>query len=667
MGNLGTRSRLMLLLILAALPALALTVYNSLERRVAAEAQARSEIANLARIGAQEQAQIVDGAKQLLMGFAFVPGELRNDRARCNEYVRQVLAKTTGLFSAMGLIGPDGEVHCTGSFLDRTAQRAAESGQLSIGEYPRAPLAKPDGFTLNYPIVDAQKGTIDIAFVVLNMAEFGELATKLPLPQAVALTVIDRNGVVLARNPARSDSIGRKLDPAQVPESMLAGTNGVFYGSGADGARHLYAYEGVAETSGGPAALRVLISMSLDVVYADANAKLIRTLGGVLLLTLLLLIGAWYGAERFFLRNVRTLLNTANRIRTGDLTARTGMRYGNEELSRIGKAFDEMAATLHERQKRIDTAITTLHQQSITDALTRLHNRRYLYETLPREIVRAKRAGHTIGVIIIDLDYFKRINDSYGHEAGDMVLRWVGSVLMQSMRGSDVVCRHGGEEFCVALPDASSDGARAKAEEIRKELEALNLEYCGQPLKITASFGIAIYPQHGTDADTLLRLADEALYDAKSGGRNRVVVYGKDVAFRDARKSATATERMSPGQESPISAVVSDIKAPGRRPPIPQSHAVEIGGAPDRPAAIQVLTGAHVGREFVLKNHASTLGKTGSEIAVIKRTTQGYFLTHLEGPKFPIVNGSTIEQRARRLNHRDVIQVAGVKVVFFYK
>ena len=667
MGNLGTRNRLMLLLFLAVLPALALTVYNSLAQRAAAESNAREEIVNLAHVGAQQQAQIVDGARQLLIGFSLIPAELRDDRARCNDYVRQVLQKTGRLYLSMGMYRADGHVQCVGTPPERPAQQAVESGRLSIGEYP-PPAAKQDGFTLSYPIVDAQRGSTDVAFVVLNLAEFGELATKLPLPGAGVLTVIDRNGVVLARNPRGTDIVGRKLDRAQVPESLLAGKSGVFYGNGADGARVLFAYESVAETGGEPAALRVLVGVPLSEVYAAANETLIRSLAGVTLVTLLLLIGAWYGAEHFFLRNVRTLLNTANRIRTGDLGARTGMQYGNEELSQIGKAFDEMADSLHERQKRVDDVLATLHHQSITDALTRLHNRRYLYETLPREIVRAQRNGTTIALIAVDLDHFKRINDSYGHEAGDMALRWVGSVLMKTVRGSDVVCRHGGEEFCVALPEASLEAAEAKAEEIRAALEGLELEYCGRPLKVTASFGVAAFPQHGEDADTLLRMADEALYKAKSAGRNRVVVYSKDMPVSEVRMAATATERVS-ATAAPMAAVVTDIKAAGagRRTQAPPPRAPELDTSPDRPAAIQVLTGAQVGREMPLVNTATTVGKAGDEIAVITRTSKGYFITHVEGPKFPVVNGTTIEQRARRLNDRDVVQVAGVKVVFFYK
>jgi diguanylate cyclase (GGDEF)-like protein len=413
--------------------------------------------------------------------------------------------------------------------------------------------------------------------------------------------------------------------------------------------------------------------MPLSVIYAEANETLVRTLVGVTLLTILLLIAAWYDAERFFMRNVRTLLNTANRLRNGDLAARTGMHYGNEELSQIGKAFDEMAETLHERQKRIDSALATLHENSITDALTGLHNRRFLYETLPREIVRAKRNGTAIGVIILDLDHFKRINDTYGHEAGDMALRFVSGVLTKTMRGSDLVCRHGGEEFCVALPEVSAESAVAKAEEIRLELEGLAFDYCGKPLKLTASFGVATFPEHGADADTLLRLADEALYKAKSAGRNRVVVYSRDVELKKVRMTATATERVYAGAvaAAPVpTAVISNIKAASamlRRGQNPPLHPVETSGAPDRPAALQALTGAVVGKEFLLVNAATTVGIAGIEVAVITRTPQGYFITHVEGPKFPVVNGSTIESRACLINDRDVIEVAGVKAAFYYK
>lgn len=661
----------MLLLVLAAMPALTLIVYSSFAQRAASESHAREAIANLVKLAAEQQAQTIEGAKQLLVGFSLVPSSLRDDQARCNEYVEQVLKKTPRLYLSMGLYGSNGEIRCSGTPGNRAVQHALEHGMFSIGEYQSAPLTKPDGITVSYPIADAERGITGVAFIVLNLLEFDRVAMKLPLPQAGVLTVIDRNGVVLARNPRRADVIGQKLEVLHFPQKGLSGSNGVFYANDVDGTAQLVAHESVVDNPGDSASLRVLVSIPLSVIHAEADETLLRNLIGAIVVTLLLLIAAWYGAEFFFLRNVRTLLDTAKRVRAGDLGARTGMRYGNEELSQIAKAFDEMAEALQERQKGIESAMENLHKQAITDPLTGMNNRRYLYELLPREIMRAKRSGATMGLIIIDLDHFKGINDALGHEAGDLALREVGALLMKGVRGSDIVCRYGGEEFCVALPDAGLATAQSKAEEIRLALERLALNYCGKPLRISASFGVAVYPQHGTDADSLLRAADEALYEAKKAGRNRVMVHAKDSVLREVRMGFPVNERSSvvPAAADTVSAGVSDIKmnTAARRTQNQPLRPVETAGKSERPAAIQILTGPLVGKEIPLVNNATTVGKKGDEIAIITRTSQGYFITHLEGPKFPVVNGSTIESRARPLNDRDVIELAGVKMAFFYK
>jgi diguanylate cyclase (GGDEF)-like protein len=166
-----------------------------------------------------------------------------------------------------------------------------------------------------------------------------------------------------------------------------------------------------------------------------------------------------------------------------------------------------------------------LQEQAITDPLTGLLNRRYLREYLPRELTRVRRNGASLAVIMIDIDYFKRINDTFGHEAGDLVLRELGALLRSHIRASDLACRFGGEEFALVLPDASLEGAMQKAEAIRASVRGLDLKYRDQPLgPIAASFGVALFPLHADKPDSLLRAADEALYSAKGGGRDRVVV-----------------------------------------------------------------------------------------------------------------------------------------------
>jgi len=169
----------------------------------------------------------------------------------------------------------------------------------------------------------------------------------------------------------------------------------------------------------------------------------------------------------------------------------------------------------------------TLRSQSIRDALTGLFNRRYLEETLEREIQRAARNRTPLGVIMLDIDHFKRFNDTFGHEAGDALLHELGLFFLTRIRGADIACRYGGEEFTLILPEAPLAATRQRAEELREGVKALRVQLRGQPLgPITLSLGVAGFPDHGPNKEVLLRAADAALYHAKQAGRDRVVVSG---------------------------------------------------------------------------------------------------------------------------------------------
>jgi diguanylate cyclase (GGDEF)-like protein len=164
-----------------------------------------------------------------------------------------------------------------------------------------------------------------------------------------------------------------------------------------------------------------------------------------------------------------------------------------------------------------------LKEQSIRDPLTGLVNRRYLNEQLELEVARATRADSTIGLLILDIDHFKRFNDTWGHEAGDEVLREVGRFLAAHARQGDVVCRYGGEEFVVVLPSAPLEVVRRRAEELREGIAKLRPRLDEQSLgNITASFGAAVWPLHAETWRKTLEYADHALYGAKRAGRDRV-------------------------------------------------------------------------------------------------------------------------------------------------
>jgi diguanylate cyclase (GGDEF)-like protein len=163
--------------------------------------------------------------------------------------------------------------------------------------------------------------------------------------------------------------------------------------------------------------------------------------------------------------------------------------------------------------------------EAITDPLTGLVNRRYLWNFLPYELLRAARRENTLAVIMIDLDHFKQINDTHGHEAGDLVLAKVAALLRRHIRDSDIACRYGGEEFVLILPDATREGAARRAEAIRAAIKELKLEYNGAPItSVTASMGIAMFPDHAEDPETLMRTVDNLLYEAKNSGRDQVVI-----------------------------------------------------------------------------------------------------------------------------------------------
>ncbi|MFZ0292465.1 MAG: GGDEF domain-containing protein [Candidatus Sulfotelmatobacter sp.] len=163
--------------------------------------------------------------------------------------------------------------------------------------------------------------------------------------------------------------------------------------------------------------------------------------------------------------------------------------------------------------------------QSVRDALTGLYNRRYLEEVLDRETRRAGRAGQSMGILMLDLDHFKRFNDTYGHDAGDAVLRETAAFLLKNVRAEDFVCRYGGEEFVVILPTADVEGSTTRAEKLRSKIRELSIMHQGKSLgMVTFSIGVAAFPVHGMSPKELMAAADGALYEAKRGGRDQVAI-----------------------------------------------------------------------------------------------------------------------------------------------
>jgi diguanylate cyclase (GGDEF)-like protein len=214
--------------------------------------------------------------------------------------------------------------------------------------------------------------------------------------------------------------------------------------------------------------------------------------------------------------------------------------YYTQEQSQFALAFAAQAAIAIENarlygdaQKELNEKIKAeekllilqkkLEEQAIRDSLTGLYNRRFLDETLSRELSRAERDKYSVSIVMLDLDHFKKFNDTYGHDVGDMMLKQLGKLLTSQVRAGDIACRYGGEEFVVVMPKASLSVARQRANDWRMRFESQILIYESDVLSATLSAGVAVYPMHGSTSDEIIRKADQAMYAAKAAGRNLVI------------------------------------------------------------------------------------------------------------------------------------------------
>ena len=226
--------------------------------------------------------------------------------------------------------------------------------------------------------------------------------------------------------------------------------------------------------------------------------------------TLELTVSAIY--DRFHVLDARIIV-------AHDVTERkwleNDLKYANESLKNQLIEIEQLRAELEER--------------AIRDPLTSVYNRRYMAEFLDNEIARAEREKTFTSVVMMDLDNFKQFNDTYGHKCGDMILQAFANFLMEHTRRGDVICRYGGEEFVILMPNTSLEIGYERAEAWRQDFSETAIEYDGMKFSITFSAGVATFPQHGSTGDSILQAADKALYRSKYGGRNRVNQYVKEI------------------------------------------------------------------------------------------------------------------------------------------
>jgi diguanylate cyclase (GGDEF)-like protein len=223
-------------------------------------------------------------------------------------------------------------------------------------------------------------------------------------------------------------------------------------------------------------------------------------------------------SAKYYLLRVQHELTHAREERDRALLQRQETERLNQELARLN-------ADLTHKMIQVEALQAQLAVEAVHDPLTQLFNRRYLDSVMPGLIGAAERRGAPLALALVDLDHFKLVNDRHGHPAGDVVLREIGRVLPMSLRPADVVCRYGGEEFCIVLPDADGSGAEKALTSLAARLRDLRVPWNGATLGgFTFSAGVAVLGAHGNSFADLLHAADRSLYEAKNAGRDRILV-----------------------------------------------------------------------------------------------------------------------------------------------
>lgn len=383
--------------------------------------------------------------------------------------------------------------------------RALESSRSLIGEPYWDERARKTIVVLGVPIVRANGRVAGALVARTNFSELAQVLRAFGARTAGHVYLTTARGKLIADSRSGAADLKMKDLAPEIADSLLSAGGAVVEHRSADGIDVL----GSAQRLSQVAWLAVADIPSAE-VYGQATR--LRNLTFLVIGALLVIIAVLgYGLAAFIARPLVRLTSAASQVSAGNLSI--GLPAGGSgEVGYLTQVFNTMVESLRKHREELE-------RLSTTDTLTGLSNRRHLMNLLTHEIERAKRAGQPFSILMLDVDHFKKYNDTHGHQAGDEVLARVSAVLRNSIRPYDCAVRYGGEEFLVMLSATSLERAGESAERIRKQVGAESFEGGS----VTISIGVAEFPSHGDTAKAVIGRADAALYEAKRAGRDRVV------------------------------------------------------------------------------------------------------------------------------------------------
>ena len=648
MGRLQTSSlrlRVLLLIAAAVLPWLGFAVDHAFSERQRDIEVSQRHMLHLTQILSSGQREVIAGAQGFLQVLAALPEVAEGVPARCQARLKTAHLNSQG-YANIGVTDGKGTLLCDAlnstpeNFAYRKwFQEAVRLQHFAVGDYIIGRLSGRPVLVVATPIPQGSPDPSRVVYVAINVDWMERLLAEAKLPAGMKFSVMDGQGVVLARFPHAEGKVGKPSTVAEISKVIRSGgSGGVGQGISADGEERLFA---VDRALGSPGGTGVYVSACIpkSQVLAESNRALTRQLAVLGLLTLAIFVFAWFATGIVVQRRIRLLIEAAGLFEHGDLTIRATVGRGAGELNELERAFNDMAASVERAFKQnekvmqvasesiivtdsrgiivkvnafTDTLFGYQHDellgqsiqvlvpprqreahlremghyqddpearpmsvrqdltalckdgseipvnislgplvteegrftiaavrdiretkayearilhQATHDTLTGLPNRALFHDLLNRAMIQAEREECLLAVVFLDLDGFKNINDTLGHDWGDQLLKQIAHRISAAVRRNDVVARQGGDEFTLLLQGVNHvDDVIAVT---RKILTAVSepVQLRETEFHVTASIGITIFPLDDTDAEHLLRNADTAMYRAKDAGRNGFQFY----------------------------------------------------------------------------------------------------------------------------------------------
>jgi len=549
-GLLGIRARLVLLALILVGPLMAERIRALDDTRAQQIALAARDFANVAQHSAEAQQEVFASVEAVLKSSAFIYTSAAQVNRSC-AIMRASLRGDMPWIRSLTVAGKDGSAQCSTwsdavehglNFGDRPYfKKALATGEFVASDYLFSRLTNQPSIMAAYLAPGLTRDDDAVILAAINLDWMAKIMGPLGGRPGVTAVLVDNAGTVLAAPAPQRGMVGRPMPNLALLSAIAARVQNSDRRSGSlsfaadDGTRRAVSFAAIPGSGA-----QLIVSIDEAQVSAVANHEIRTAYLQLGFVCLFVLLGALVVAERLIIKPIQMMETMAQRFGRGDWSARVARNRLPAEFVPLARAFYGMAAQLRGRERELRASNEQLTVLASIDMLSGLPNRRGFQSRLDFEWLKAQQCGDDLALLMIDVDYFKLFNDTYGHPEGDACLARVGEVLASlANHASGLAGRYGGEEFCLLLPNTDTARALQIGEMVRAAVSALSVPHATSAfLKVTVSVGVAAAsPSDLEKPRDLIEAADAALYAAKRRGRNTVVEHGFVRAFGTAAVS----------------------------------------------------------------------------------------------------------------------------------